>query len=558
MLLRTIDPATATALPLGGLADDLDLLIGDLESRFRAVGETLASTINTVDRMATGLDEVQRALSPEVAGAAVDKLRQAAHRLGTLPQQRRQRAGQIGALTLRTRELRELLSDVAELLRTLSIYGMNIKIASSGEMSFVQFATGMEGKLDSGRRELKQFEQELASFGTVVRDVKEADDLLADECRKVPATVPGELSGNADVLERHLESTAKMARDVRAIMQKVQAEVARILGAIQVGDSVRQRVEHCAAILRAAQAEPNTPGASAHLSRLVAAQMAGIAEDFRREMGALVGSLAQLGPLAEGLMKIVAAQAQGEESEALGKLQSGIAGLGHVTGRLSEADRQLEGLTAFVANTIADLSRGLGRIQRIAMDVQDISTNTRLLCRRHGIIGRAVAVIATEVNPCATRLTRLSSDIERVVQSLGMLDLRPEGAGGAGGSTGALDDALAVVRSACETSDHAMSSGGDEARRIIATLQEDVGALQHEQGFADQLDVGAVVLNRQAMATELSAADEEVLRRLLPWAAGLYTMASEREIHAGFLLPGMEQPAAPPPPAFDDDDDGLF
>lgn len=556
MLLAKIDPATATALPLGTLADDLDALIADLESRFRSIGETLASTIDTVDRMATGLDEVQRALSPEVAGAAVDKLRQAAHRLGTLPQQRRQRAGQIGALTLRTRELRELLSDVAELLRTLSIYGMNIKIASSGEMSFVQFATGMEGKLDSGRRELKQFAQELDSFGTVVRDVKEADDLLADECRKVPATVPGELSGNADVLERHLEATGRMARDVRGIMQKVQGEVAQILGAIQVGDSVRQRIEHCVAILRAAQREAQAPGASAHLSRLVAAQMAEIAEDFRREMNALVASLARLGPLAEDLMGIVAAQAHGEESEALAKLQSGIAGLGHVTGRLSEADRQLEGLTAFVANTIADLSRGLGRIQRIAMDVQDISTNTRLLCRRHGIIGRAVAVIATEVNPCATRLTRLSSDIERVVQSLGMLDLRP-GDAQATGSTGALDDALAVVRSACETSDQAVSSGGDEARRIIATLQNDVGALQREQEFANRLDVGAVALNRQAAEEPLTAADEEALHRLLPWAAGLYTMASERSVHAAFLLPGMEQPAAPPAAVFDEDD-GLF
>ena len=558
MLLTTIDPATATMLPLDGLADDLDVLIGDLEARFRAIGETLASTIDTVDRMATGLDEVQRALSPDVAGAAVDKLRQAAHRLGTLPQQRRQRAGQIGALTLRTRELRELLSDVAELLRTLSIYGMNIKIASSGEMSFVQFATGMEGKLDSGRRELKQFEQELASFGTVVRDVKEADELLADECRKVPSSVPGELSGNADVLERHLAMTATMARDVRAIMQKVQGEVARILGAIQVGDSVRQRIEHCIAILRAAQAEAGAAGAGAHLSRLVAAQLAGIAEDFRREMKELVGSLARLGPLAEKLVALVAAQAEGEESEALARLQSGIAGLGHVTGRLGEADRQLEGLTAYVANTITDLTRGLGRIQRIAMDVQDISTNTRLLCRRHGIIGRAVAVIATEVNPCATRLTKLSSDIERVVQSLGHLDLRPAGDDGSGGSAGALDDALAVVRSACETSDQAMASGGDEARRIIATLQNDVGALQREQGFADRLDVGAVVLNRQAPAEPLTPADEAVLHRLLPWAAGLYTMASEREIHAAFLLPGMEQAAPVPAPAFDDDDDGLF
>lgn len=559
MLLTTIDLSNAAPLPLGAVADDLDSLIGNLEERFRSIGETLASTIDTVDRMATGLDDVQRALSPEVAGAAVDKLRQAAQRLGTLPEMRRARAGQICTLTTRTRELRELLSDVGELLRTLSIYGMNIKIASSGEMSFVQFATGMEGKLDSGRRELKQFAQELDSFGTVVRDVKQADDLLADECSKVPPTVTDELSGNADVLERHLTATARMARDVRAIMQQVQGEVARILGAIQVGDSVRQRVEHCIAILRAAAplgGEAPPPGAAAHLARLAAAQMQGIADEFRREMRALVDSLARLGPLAEELMAIIAAQASGEESQALTQLQRGIADIGHVTGRLSEADRQLEALTAFVANTISDLTRGLGRIQRIALDVQDISTNTRLLCRRHGIIGRAVAVIATEVNPCAGRLTQLSTDIERVVQSLGSVDLQP--GGGAGGSTGALDDALEVVRNACETSDQAVSSGGDEARRIISVLQHDVGELQRAHGFADTLEIGSTVLLRQAGDEPLTPDDEEALHVLLPWAARLYTMASERDIHAGFLLPGMDAPVTAPPPAFDDDDDGLF
>ncbi|MEH3124211.1 MAG: hypothetical protein PGN16_19980 [Sphingomonas phyllosphaerae] len=559
MLLTTIDPTGATPVPIHGVANDLDLLIGDMEERFRTIGETLASTIDTVDRMATGLDDVQRALSTDVAGAAVAKLRQAARRLGTLPEQRERRAGQIVALTARTRELRDLLSDVGELLRTLSIYGMNIKIASSGEMSFVQFATGMEGKLDSGRRELKQFAQDLNSFGTVIRDVQAADDLLANECRKVPPTVPDELSGNADVLERHLVATAAMARDVRAIMQRVQGEVARVLGAIQVGDSVRQRVEHCIAILRAAETEVDAPppGARAHLARLVAAQMTGIAVDFRREMGALVDALARLGPLAGELMAIIDAQVSGEESQALVQLQRGIADIGHVTGRLYEADHQLEALTAFVANTIADLSRGLARIQRIARDVQDISTNTRLLCRRHGIVGRAVAVIASEVNPCAGRLDRLSNDIERVVQSLAQLDLRPA-AEADGGSTRALDDALAVVRSACETSDQAVSHGGGEAQRIIATLQRDVGGLQRGLGFADTLDEGAAVLDRQSADVPLTAGDEDALHRLLPWAATLYTMACEREIHAAFLLPGME--AAAPPPAADmfDDDDGLF
>lgn len=57
----------------------------------------------------------------------------------------------------------------------------------------------------------------------------------------------------------------------------------------------------------------------------------------------------------------------------------------------------------------------------------------------------------------------------------------------------------------------------------------------------------------------MTAADEAVLADMLPWAASLYTMASERLIHAAYLLPGME-PVATVTAAvtFDDDDDGLF
>ena len=50
-----------------------------------------------------------------------------------------------------------------------------------------------------------------------------------------------------------------------------------------------------------------------------------------------------------------------------------------------------------------------------------------------------------------------------------------------------------------------------------------------------------------------------MLAEWLPRAAKLYTMASERLIHAAYLLPGME-PVATVAAAvtFDDDDDGLF
>ncbi len=136
-----------------------------------------------------------------------------------------------------------------------------------------------------------------------------------------------------------------------------------------------------------------------------------------------------------------------------------------------------------------------------------------------------------------------------------------------GDTRGALQEALSVVRRACESSAGAMVKGGGDAERIVASLQASAGDLGEQRDFVEALCSVALGLTRYADrvapetpdGTELTAADEAVLAELLPWAASLYTMASERLIHAAYLLPGME-PVATVTAAvtFDDDDDGLF
>jgi len=51
---------------------------------------------------------------------------------------------------------------------------------------------------------------------------------------------------------------------------------------------------------------------------------------------------------------------------------------------------------------------------------------------------------------------------------------------------------------------------------------------------------------------------EAIGRLLLPAIGRFYTMAREREVHAGFLLPGMAIATPVATVADDDDDDGLF
>ncbi|WP_294236077.1 hypothetical protein [uncultured Sphingomonas sp.] len=576
MLMARIDSDTATPLNTGAdqfaaLADRLQSRMTGLEDAFRETGETLATAIGTIDGMAEGLASIRQSLSPDTAGVAVAKLRDVAYRLITLPMIQRRRAIEVETLTGRTRELRGLLNEVGTILKLLGIYGMNIKIASSGEAAFFNFVVGMDEKLATGRQELRQIERQLDQFGRVVGDVQQADRLLALECTRAGIAVPAELTANANALQDHVESVMRMTDEVGGIVRTIQGEVARILGAIQIGDSVRQRAEHAITILRRivpTEGEAALPaGATAHMARLIAAQLNVMADDFGRELVAIVQSLERLGPLADHLRELIGSQGGGD-GQLLFQLEHGIATLGNVTDQLCDADGHLAELTVFVGRTLADLTEGLGRIRNIAVNVQDISTNTQLLCRRHGALGRAVAVIAKEVAPCASRLDQLSLAVGRLIGVLGAIDLVQDGDKDDEGDTrSALGEALSVVRRACESSSSAMARGGGDARRILSSLEASAEDLGRQRDFTQALtDVAEVLLlHADQVAPEtpegadLTAADEAALAELLPWAGGLYTMAAERVIHAAFLLPDMIATApAPIAVSFDDDDDGLF
>ncbi|WP_433909686.1 hypothetical protein [Sphingomonas yabuuchiae] len=563
--------ALAPATSFAQLADQVQDRMGGLEDAFRETGETLATAIGTIDGMAQGLASIRQDLSHDTAGVAVSRLRDVAYRLITLPIIQKRRAIEVETLTGRTRELRGLLNEVSTILKLLGIYGMNIKIASSGEAAFFNFVVGMDEKLTTGRQELRQIERQLDQFGRVVGDVQQADRLLATECDRAGAAVPAELTANANALQDHIEAVMRMTEEVGGIVRTVQGEVARILGAIQIGDSVRQRAEHAIAMLRRVatdDANGGVPdGAKAHMARLVAAQLNAMADEFGREIASIVTSLERLAPLADHLRELLGAQGGGD-GQLLFRLEHGISTLGNVTDQLCDADGHLAELTGFVSRTLEDLTEGLGRIRHIAVNVQDISTNTQLLCRRHGTLGRAVAVIAKEVAPCASRLDQLSIAVGSLIGVLGGIDLvQDQSEGQKGDARGALQEALSVVRRACESSAGAMVKGGGDAERIVASLQASAGDLSEQRDFAETLCGVAqgLILYADHVAPEtpegtvLTAADEAVLAEWLPWAAKLYTMASERLIHAAYLLPGME-PVATVAAAvtFDDDDDGLF
>lgn len=561
MFLHAIDTDAAAPLADCPIRRDLAQLAASLDTRFLRVGATLAAAVELTDRVIGGLDAIAAALDARTAGAAVADMRHVADRLNALPAARRLRAARMAAASEAGTALDEHVLDMHQTLRVLGIYGTNIKIAASGEEQFVGFVDGMTEKLADGDAHLAGFIERLKALMAAVASERRGDRLLAEESAKVLPAVPLRLAADAADLSGYLGGVAVLAKTVAAIARSIQAKVAVVLGAMQVGDSTRQRLEHVVAALQIVEIRgvAAEPAAAAHVERLLAAQVDAALADFTRETGAMLRSLADLVPDTRRLLDLITGQDGGGGRILLARIDQGIGDVERVTTRLREAERRSREMVALITDTVRDLSHRLASVRRIRLDMQDIATNTRLLCRRHGTIGKAVAVIAVEVDALTARLGEATDGVGQAIARLGDIEasLRGEDDPDVRDIGEVLASALAVIRHACHRVEDVAGIGGDDARQLITLLDGVADELGGELAVRDAIAAAAGAIARRTPPADLTDDAAAMLATLLPAIAAMYTMASEREVHAGFVLPGMAAPA-PPADADDEDDDGLF
>jgi hypothetical protein len=536
---------------------ELAQLAANLDTRFLRAGTTLAEAIGMIDRIVGGLDTIVDALDASHAGAAAADLAHVAQRVTTLPATLAARTERVKTIAGIAALLRQHVLDMHRSLRVLGIYGMNIKIAASGEPQFVGFVNGMNGKLAAGETLLTEVIAKLKDLETGLANVQQVDRLLTTECAKAVPAVPQRLAADAAALGVHLQGAAQLARRVAEIARSIQTKVGVLLGALQVGDSTRQRLEHVVAALQLVESHGCSPAAAAHVDRMLAAQLDAVVQDFGRETTALVASLEALIPDGRALLDLIAEQAGEDNRGFLTRLEESVTGMDRIVVQLQSAHQQAEGMTGLIDATVTDLTQRVGRLSAIRTDVQDIATNTRLLCRRHGAVGRAVAVVAQEVDAYARDLGTTTVEVGHTIGRLGDAEVSLALSDDEPDIATMLARALAVIREACRRTEQVVLQGGDDAQRLVELVEATTVDLGQELALTGTMEVAAVMLSRRASDVPAVTADGEgELHAVLPEIAKLYTMAGERDVHARFLLPGM----APTAHAAndDDDDDGLF
>ncbi|TCP29662.1 hypothetical protein [Sphingomonas sp. BK235] len=552
-------------------ADALAALAGELDHHFLAAGQMLASAVGAVQRVVAALEGVTRAIDAEAAVAAVDDLRAVARRLTGLADTQATRDAELGAIARELAVIRARVLDMRDTLRLLEIYAPNIKIAASGEPVFVEFVDGMRHRLHLGEQHIAHI---LAELATLERGLARGHDasarLLAEGARVVPA-VPDRLEQDAAALDRYRAALRHGATELAAAARSVAQRVASALNALQVGDSTRQRIEHVVATLALAEAAGDA-AVAAHLRALAAAQTQALAAEFAEGAARLAAALRAIGDETGRLLALIGATAEGDGAEgdgaegdgadgdgavALAELDRDIAAVSALTARLHDADRDTELLVRLATDALDGLGARCDGLRLIRRDVGDIAVNTRLLCRRFGTMGRAVAVVAVEVGACATQLDRASAAITTAMAAVSAggaaIAAAQRRAGGAAGDRLAL--AAEVIRAGCAASERGVRDGAREAHALIAELAAANATLERPLALADEVAAIGVRLGAAGAraADALPEAADALLRTLLAQVAGSYTMAAERAVHATFLLPGMaDAPVAPV------EEDGLF
>ncbi|MDJ0276261.1 hypothetical protein QLH51_05530 [Sphingomonas sp. 2R-10] len=564
-----IDPAEAMELDTIDLKRTLALTAAGMDARFVRAGTTLATAIDTIDRIITSIEEVTGALDESVAGIAVTSLKDVALQLDGLPQVQADRDADMARIGTASRVLRDHVMDMRQALRVLHIYGMNIKIAASGETAFVGFVNDMGQRLAAGEEHLEGFLAKLKELSGSVGSVQQAGRLLAAEARKILPAVPQRLTRDAGALHSHLGDVASMARQVATIARTVQGRVATMLGALQVGDSTRQRLEHVVSALQLLDSAPHDltdPADQAEVNgvvhHLLAALLETSANDFDRDAALLLESLNALQPDTASLLDLIDDDAGGNGRPFLIQIEEAVGEVAVITVQLQEADQRSASMLDLITDTVRELTGRLEQLQRVQFNVQDIATNTRLLCRRHGELGKAVSVVASEVDIYAHSLGNAMRGIGQPINELAEVNttlMIKRGDAGDRDMGTKLAQALVVIREGCQRTDLAVREGGDDARQLMELLTiagDEIGA---------ELKLGATMRQAAAVLASTPTVDAPgdpamaALGDLLPRITALYTMAQERDVHAAcvpacFAVVGTAAAAVED----DDDDDGLF
>lgn len=569
---RRDSPTSAGPSSASAVRTELAGIVAALTGHFDAASLALGDAVTAIDQVVTALREVASVFDTGEAACAVDNLMEAAQDLLSVKAQVAVRACDIGEIRESSATLRSCAGEIVRCIQVLDIYGMNVKITASGIAKFMEFADRMRGKLNAASGEVRSLDDTLELLEISMREMRRNDTLLVDECAKVIPQIPDRLMRDAEALKHHQAGLLRLAQSTNTVALAIRSELGLALGAIQIGDRVRQRLEHvmlgCQLVedvtTSDGQGKACADALQKHVLPLLGALTTAAAAEFEQDAQSLLTSLHRLKDMSG---QLTALQEPGSDETGQGflaLLEGGIAEAEGMIAQLSDADRQGAATLEQILTTVDDVAANMASITELRLDVRNMAINIGLNCRNIGQIGKPIMVVANEIRTYSERLDQIVARISKAEAALRETSSQMNGKR-ANGATSAdqLSQFLEVIHVCDDQTVMALNVVDSKAADVHLSLDLAIDNL--EKTLKKSLNISTIskelnITNGHNVAKSREA--DLYLQDIFDVLSKYYTMNHEREVHNSCLPEYIDKIMIGnneiDTGQYGEDDDGLF
>ncbi|MDR3493626.1 MAG: hypothetical protein P4L82_03395 [Ancalomicrobiaceae bacterium] len=526
---------------------ELEKARAEIEQRFLAGGAALAAAYDLVGELLAALDGAVAAFSDESARLAAERLKDAVAELGRSTVTEERRLAELGAMANVGTSISPMIKDMQAILEYIGVCASATRVTGAGSNEFVGFADDItnyvaaaEGEVDRFAARLEHIQLRLHSVGT---ESGRAVRLMAETIPSLSTTL---IDAAAAIAQRRHE-LEKIAGRAATLVNGVKTKVASVLSSLQIGDVTRQRIEHVQAGMRHVLAERGDQaellGLHAAAHQLFGGLVRSLQADFREQTRQIVSTMHSLGHDAEAILvfhRSIDHSGQAGARDPMQAVETGVTAARGLVVEIAAAQRRAvearDAAWGLATELLDDMGR-IGNLRNVRDDIRCLAINAFLRCARMGAKGRAVGVIATEMNTAAERLGHAADSILKRVADIRTQADRLSGGEARPNIAGELNDVAATLRAANASTGSHLEVIARQGGAVVARIDGIVAELDFGKSLGEALEAcaSALRLGQSAAAAGPAATDNALIKQFSEYQYAHYTMASERDVHRAIL-----------------------
>lgn len=527
---------------LRAVSDQLEAARSRIEERFVEGGRALMAAYDIVARLLSAIEGITGALDDHACDEAAARLTATLKGLTDLVETETAAGQRLVSILADGEAITPRTRDMQRSLRYLTTCAMETRIAGAGVAEFAQFADDVDKYVGSAIGQIDVFAAKVGELSTQLAAACAGGKNTGLETQV--SAVSSTLTEALDAVHSRRAGLKRLAAGTADVARSVQEKVGKVLSALQVGDVARQRIEHVQAgiaILLDELPRCDTDQRAEALTqvaiRLLAAQTAALIKDFTEQTRVVVASIEGLAKEAERVLALNDKAGCGG-SETMQAIEDGVSLARNVVGDIERSGALAAAAyaaTKQVATELLSNMGNIGNIRSVRDDIRCLAINAYLRSNRLGAKGRAVGVVAAEMNTYAARLGVAAEDILQRLSTMRetAAGIETEDKARHVDIVGEVDGAVATLREAnVRTSQHlkeAAESGNAIAERIAHIARD----IDFAKDLGEHLESCRRLFGSDGHLGLAADAKEHVdfSERLF----AIYTMASERDIHRAIL-----------------------